>query len=89
MSDRAAACPRCGAVPAERLASPNGSTDRTARKITKCRACGHEISRRAVTCPHCGHPNKSSPGQRLAFGCLAIVLGALSLFLLGLAALMH
>src|SRR5690349_17080743 len=29
--------------------------------MTNCSACGHWISRAAVSCPQCGHPNQPQP----------------------------
>lgn len=28
------------------------------KKLTSCKACGEQISKKAKTCPHCGHKNK-------------------------------
>lgn len=32
-------------------------------KLTKCKDCGHEISKKADKCPNCGAPNKSGSRQ--------------------------
>jgi hypothetical protein len=34
-------------------------------KLTSCRACGHRISRQALSCPQCGHP-KEKEGSLIA-----------------------
>ena len=31
---------------------------RSGRLLKRCKACGHEISRKARACPHCGHAKK-------------------------------
>ena len=41
--------------------------------LTKCRECGHKISKKAKTCPNCGGPVKK-PGQiSSGWGCLIII----------------
>lgn len=44
-------------------------------KLIKCRECGHEISKRAKTCPNCGAPNKPKPMSALR-GLVYIFVGA-------------
>lgn len=39
--------------------------------LTKCKACGAEMSKKAAACPKCGHPNKEAnylSGSQVFFG---------------------
>lgn len=40
--------------------------------LTKCKTCGNEIARSAVTCPHCGARNKMQVG--CCSGCLLAII---------------
>jgi hypothetical protein len=42
-------------------------------KLIKCKACGHEISEKATSCPSCGNPNK--PSNYLSGGQVLFYLG--------------
>jgi uncharacterized paraquat-inducible protein A len=50
--------------------------------LVKCKSCGGEVSSKAYSCPHCGHPIRKSPGARLAQGCGGIVMMAVGLVIL-------
>src|ERR1700719_2226376 len=43
--------------------------------LTKCRACGKEISTEATACPSCGHPMAKLVAKRTPkWGCLVVIL---------------
>jgi hypothetical protein len=50
--------------------------------LIKCKACGDEISSKAYSCPHCGHPLRKTPGARIAQGCAGFVMMAFGLAIL-------
>jgi hypothetical protein len=54
------------------------------KTLTKCRACGKEVSTRATSCPNCGEPTKAAEtrAQRLALIGLMSAVGALVIILL-------
>src|SRR6266481_401419 len=33
--------------------------------LVKCKSCGGEVSSKAYSCPHCGHPMRKPPAARL------------------------
>lgn len=39
--------------------------------LVKCKECGHEVSKKAETCPNCGAPVKKKPTQ---YGCGTLIL---------------
>jgi ribosomal protein L37E len=57
------------------VAMPPPAQNATAT-LTKCRACGREVSVNAVSCPHCGEPLREAQEKpkQTATGCLAAIL---------------
>lgn len=47
------------------------------KKMTTCKACGHDIAKSAKSCPHCGARNKKKHPILLGFIILFIVVGVL------------
>lgn len=43
-------------------------------KLTECKDCGHQISKKADKCPNCGSPQKMSKGKSQALGCLGWII---------------
>jgi predicted RNA-binding Zn-ribbon protein involved in translation (DUF1610 family) len=49
--------------------------------LTECKSCGKEISRKAETCPHCGHayvPSFIARYRRVSWGCMWIFVAFLA-----------
>lgn len=46
--------------------------------LVKCKECGHEVSKKAETCPNCGAPVKQKPTQ---YGCGTLILLAFIVFI--------
>jgi hypothetical protein len=51
--------------------------------LVTCPACGGSISPEAFSCPHCGKPLRSRPGDWLASLGLVYVLGLIALPIIG------
>lgn len=51
-------------------------------KLTKCKDCGAEVSKRAKTCPHCGVDKPGGGGSDSLYGCLVLLalIGAVYLY---------
>ena len=43
--------------------------------IQTCRECGHQVSTKAITCPHCGAPGPASPKRGFEWKSRAHILG--------------
>ena len=51
-----------------------GMAVKRGKKMTRCKACGHSVSRKAATCPNCGEPVKRKPASiPTSLGCLIII----------------
>lgn len=48
--------------------------------LTPCIECGHEISTKAKTCPHCGAKNKAYKSKAVRYLLIVAVLGAAVFF---------
>ncbi len=63
---QSAACPTCSApvlipivpgnIPSPRASKPGLDRKGRGKSLTKCSACGGQVSEAVETCPHCGHP---------------------------------